>query len=135
MRATTTLKKSAIALACTLACTGYTSAQQVTASEPAMQRVEITGSSIKRTEAETAGAVQVLTREDIERTGETTALGILTSTAAVSTSLNTATQGAATFANGSSAVSMRGVVNLWYGRKKKLTTLSIGTVWVPGTSK
>ena len=26
----------------------------------------------------------------------------------------------------------RGVVNLWYGRKKKLTTLSIGTVWVPG---
>jgi len=29
----------------------------------------------------------------------------------------------------------RGVVNLWYGRKKKLTTLSIGTVWVPGTSK
>jgi preprotein translocase subunit SecD len=28
----------------------------------------------------------------------------------------------------------RGVVNLWYGRKKKLTTLSIGTVWVPGTS-
>ena len=29
----------------------------------------------------------------------------------------------------------RGVVNLWYGRKKKLTTLSIGTVWVSGISK
>ncbi|MGB9991700.1 protein translocase subunit SecD [Pseudoduganella rhizocola] len=29
----------------------------------------------------------------------------------------------------------RGVVNLWYGRKKKLQTLSIGTVWVPGQSK
>ena len=27
----------------------------------------------------------------------------------------------------------RGVVNLWYGRKKKLQSLSIGTVWVPGT--
>jgi len=26
----------------------------------------------------------------------------------------------------------RGVVNLWYGRKKKLQSLSIGTVWVPG---
>jgi preprotein translocase subunit SecD len=26
----------------------------------------------------------------------------------------------------------RGVANLWYGRKKKLTRLSIGTVWTPG---
>ena len=26
----------------------------------------------------------------------------------------------------------RGVVNLWYGRKKKLTSLAIGTVWIPG---
>lgn len=29
----------------------------------------------------------------------------------------------------------RGVVNLWYGRKKKLTSIAIGTVWVPGLSK
>lgn len=28
----------------------------------------------------------------------------------------------------------RGVVNLWYGRKKKLSTVSIGTVWTPGLS-
>ncbi|WP_426177306.1 protein translocase subunit SecD [Massilia sp. TWR1-2-2] len=26
----------------------------------------------------------------------------------------------------------RGVVNLWYGRKKKLSKVSIGTVWTPG---
>jgi len=33
-----------------------------------------------------------------------------------------------------SAVFMsRGVVNLWYGRKKKLQSIAIGTVWVPGT--
>jgi preprotein translocase subunit SecD len=25
----------------------------------------------------------------------------------------------------------RGVVNLWYGRKKKLSSIAIGTVWVP----
>jgi preprotein translocase subunit SecD len=25
----------------------------------------------------------------------------------------------------------RGLVNLWYGRKKKLKTVSIGTVWRP----
>ena len=28
----------------------------------------------------------------------------------------------------------RGVVNLWYGRKKKLAGVSIGTVWAPGMS-
>lgn len=28
----------------------------------------------------------------------------------------------------------RGVVNLWYGRKKKLAKVSIGTVWTPGLS-
>ncbi|PWF45010.1 protein translocase subunit SecD [Massilia glaciei] len=28
----------------------------------------------------------------------------------------------------------RGVVNLWYGRKKKLSKISIGTVWKPGVS-
>ncbi|MCC6073018.1 protein translocase subunit SecD [Massilia sp. GCM10020059] len=28
----------------------------------------------------------------------------------------------------------RGVVNLWYGRKKKLSKVSIGTVWTPGLS-
>ncbi len=37
------------------------------------QRVEITGSSIKRIEGETALPVQVLKREDIEKTGATTA--------------------------------------------------------------
>jgi preprotein translocase subunit SecD len=29
----------------------------------------------------------------------------------------------------------RGVVNLWYGRKKKLSSIAIGTVWVPGGTK
>jgi len=28
----------------------------------------------------------------------------------------------------------RGVVNLWYGRQKKLSKVSIGTVWTPGVS-
>jgi len=29
----------------------------------------------------------------------------------------------------------RGVVNLWYGRQKKLKSVSIGTVWRPDTGK
>jgi preprotein translocase subunit SecD len=28
----------------------------------------------------------------------------------------------------------RGLVNLWYGRQKKLKTVSIGTVWRPAAS-
>jgi iron complex outermembrane receptor protein len=40
---------------------------------PAMQRVEITGTAIKRTESETALPITVLTHADLERTGATTA--------------------------------------------------------------
>jgi len=32
----------------------------------------------------------------------------------------------------SSVVVSRGIANLWYGRKKKLTSLSIGQIWKPG---
>ena len=31
----------------------------------------------------------------------------------------------------SSVVFSRGLVNLWYGRQKKLKSVSIGTVWRP----
>ena len=48
--------------------------------EPApkkMQRVEITGSAIKRLESETALPVQVITRADIEKAGVTTAAELM----------------------------------------------------------
>lgn len=48
---------------------GPASAQAPAAPAQALERVEITGSSIKRIDAETALPVQVLTREDIQRTG------------------------------------------------------------------
>ncbi|WP_232730795.1 TonB-dependent receptor plug domain-containing protein [Janthinobacterium sp. 64] len=93
----------------TLAFSQYATAQ--TAAEPVekLQRVEVTGSSIKRTEAETAGSLQVLTRDDIERTGQTTALGILNSSAAISTSIDSASASSGGFATGSSGVGMRGL--------------------------
>jgi preprotein translocase subunit SecD len=34
----------------------------------------------------------------------------------------------------SAVVFSRGLVNLWYGRQKKLKSVSIGTVWRPGTT-
>lgn len=48
-------------------------AQETPPPEPVMQRVEITGSSIKRVAAETALPVTIMRREEIERTGATTA--------------------------------------------------------------
>jgi iron complex outermembrane receptor protein len=103
------LKKNAMALAITLAIPALVAAQEATQAEPKMQRVEVTGSSIKRTEGEAAGSVQVLTRDDIEKTGQTTALGVLTSTAAINTASNSATASSGSFATGSSSVSMRGL--------------------------
>lgn len=102
--------KSAIAVALSMAFPAFAVAQVAPPVEPQkMQRVEITGSSIKRTEAEAAGSVQVLTRDDIERTGQTTALGILTEAAAISTDISSATSSSGSFATGSSGVSMRGL--------------------------
>lgn len=74
-----------------------------------VQRVEITGSSIKRMSIETSASVQVLTRADIERSGASTALGIITDTVAVGTSLNSASSSSGSFATGASAAGMRGL--------------------------
>nr|WP_269143460.1 TonB-dependent receptor [Massilia phyllostachyos] len=88
----------------------FVGAQEAAPVQPQqMQRVEVTGSSIKRTEAEAAAAVQILNRDDIEKTGETTALGILTTTASISTDISSATASSGSFATGSSGISMRGL--------------------------
>lgn len=109
MKHKSTLNKNTIAVAVMLAYPAFAMAQQPVEPAAPMQRVEITGSSIKRTEAEAAGSVQVLTRDDIERTGATTALGILTSTASIDTNLSSATSSSGSFATGASGVSMRGL--------------------------
>jgi iron complex outermembrane receptor protein len=103
------LKKRAIAAALAVAFSQTAFAQQAPAPEPKVQRVEITGSSIKRTETESAGSVQVLTRADIERTGATTALGVLTSIAGVDANINSATASSGSFATGSSGVELRNI--------------------------
>ena len=72
------------------------------------QRVEVTGSRIKRTDTETASPVQVLTREDIERTGKTSIEEVLRGltvdgVGSIPASFSNG------FASGSSAVSLRGL--------------------------
>jgi iron complex outermembrane receptor protein len=64
----------AIALAGAFAVGAYPALAQT---EEKIQRVEITGSSIKRLAAETALPVQILRREDIDKSGATTAAELL----------------------------------------------------------
>src|SRR3954467_6057171 len=75
---------------------------------PTLQRVEVTGSNIKRTDTETASPVQVLTRDDIEKTGRQSIQEVLRGITAdglgsVPTSFSNG------FAAGSAAVSLRGL--------------------------
>jgi iron complex outermembrane receptor protein len=79
-----------------------------TQSTQELQRVTVTGSNIKRTDTETASPVQVLTREDIEKTGKQSIQEVLRGITAdgqgsISSSFSNG------FASGSAAVSLRGL--------------------------
>ena len=74
---------------------------------PAPQRIEVTGSNIRRIDIETASPVTVITREEIERTGLQTISDVIRSIPQNNNgSINNAFQG---FAQGASAVSLRGL--------------------------
>ncbi len=78
------------------------------------ERIEITGSSIKRIAAETALPVQVLNRDDIARTGASNAEQLLKSVMATSTAgatqvANSGAGGGQGGANGQSLLSLRGL--------------------------
>lgn len=87
--------------------------QQTQPQTQQLMRVEVTGSSIKRIEGETALPVQVLTRKDIERTGATTVEQLLqTVTAASSSGGLTASSMSGATTGGISAVGLRGLSSL-----------------------
>jgi iron complex outermembrane receptor protein len=78
-----------------------------------LQRVEITGSSIKRIDAETALPVQVITREQIQRSGAANVEQLLQTISSVSSSggLTAASASGAT-TGGISAVSLHGLTSI-----------------------
>ena len=80
------------------------------ASSESIQRVEITGSSIKRVDAETALPVQTISREDIAKLGVSTPEQLLATISATSAvgGTNTA-EGAGTSTYGLATVSLRGL--------------------------
>lgn len=74
------------------------------------QRVEITGSSIKRVDVEGALPVQVLTRDDIARSGATSTEALLASISSLSSmgsTVNATGAGSSTYGN--STISLRGL--------------------------
>jgi iron complex outermembrane receptor protein len=80
----------------------------VSATAQEVQRIEITGSNIKRADTETASPVQVMTRQEIERTGKQSIQEVLRGiTADNAGSIPTSFSNG--FASGSSAVSLRGL--------------------------
>ncbi len=90
---------------------GLASAQDQ-AGQP-VEKIEITGSSIKRIEAETALPVQVLTRKEIEATGAQTVEQLLQTISAASSSQNlVAASASGATTGGVSGVSLRGLSSL-----------------------
>lgn len=77
-------------------------------SGPTLQRVEITGSNIKRAEAETASPVQTVSRTDIEKSGKSTVAELL-QTLAVDNQGSVPTSFGSGFAAGASGISLRGL--------------------------
>jgi iron complex outermembrane receptor protein len=78
-----------------------------------LQRVEITGSSIKRIDAETALPVQVITRDDIQKSGATNVEQLMQTVAAISSSggnVSSASSGATT--GSISSISLHGLTSL-----------------------
>jgi iron complex outermembrane receptor protein len=77
------------------------------------QRIEITGSSIKRIDAETALPVQVITRQDIQKSGATNVEQLMQSISAASSSGAIMANGASGATTGSiSSISLRGLTSI-----------------------
>ncbi|HEX7645604.1 MAG TPA: TonB-dependent receptor [Burkholderiaceae bacterium] len=83
-------------------------AQSTDTSQPAVQRVEVTGSSIRRADAETPSPVQVITSEELKQSGYTTIAQVLNNITA--NGQGTLSQGfTGAFAAGGQAISLRGL--------------------------
>ncbi len=105
-----------VALAAAFPVAAWSQAQQTPPPPPPAQqleRVEITGSSIKRIDAETALPVQVITREQIQKTGATNVEQLLQTISAVASSQGlTAASASSGTTGGISAIGLRGLGSL-----------------------
>lgn len=101
-------KFSAVSAA-VLAMMALSAQAQTAAPAERLERVEVTGSNIKRVSAETASPVQVYSRTDIKQTGANTVRQVLDTITATSTSELVDNGNSSSFAAGASGVSLRGL--------------------------
>jgi len=95
-------------LAGVLMIAGPASAQQAQGQEQKLDRITITGSNIRRTDTETVAPVEIITREDIEKSGRATVAEVLRSIpSATGNSFNESFSNS--FAAGASGISLRGL--------------------------
>jgi len=104
------LKETILSRSVRVICAGGLALGMSVANAQDIQRVEITGSSLKRVDSETALPVQVLSKAEISRTGATSTQELLNSVSALSSagSTNNAT-GAGSSTYGLSSISLRGL--------------------------
>jgi iron complex outermembrane recepter protein len=102
--------RTAAAMAMVMGAVASTAATLAQAQAATQERIEVTGSNIKRVEGESALPVTVITREEIDRSGATTAMELLSLVSANSSlgnSAYTSTIGATTFS--ANTASLRGL--------------------------
>ena len=107
----TVLARSVLA-ACGASALAFAAAQPVLAqtAPTSLNRVEVTGSAVRRTDAESALHLQVLTKEDVARTGATSTEELLKSISALSSAGGTNNStGAGNATYGNSTISLRGL--------------------------
>lgn len=128
-------KKSKISAAALMALSGgiaLTSAP-VFAQEK-LERIEITGSAIRRIEADSALPVQVLTKQDIARTGVTSVEGLLQTISSIASAGGTSSgEGTGSSTYGNSTLSLRGLGDtrtLVLVNGRRLATFADGTAAV-----
>ena len=104
-------RKLARAVACALgAGIAFTALPGFAQQAQKVEKIEVTGSNIKRLEGETALPVQIITREEIEKTGATTAEQFLqTLSVAMSNNNNVAATNSGAATGAISSVSLRGL--------------------------
>lgn len=105
-------RRHGLAVAATLCCTMQAQAQSApnAAPEPAqLTRITVTGSNIRRVDLETALPVQVITADDINRSGKTSVTEILQSLTANGSGGMTDAGSFGRFAYGSTGISLRGL--------------------------
>ena len=102
------LKRSVIAVALTLA-TSHVVMAQVAATEPAIQRVTVTGSNIKRAAKEGTSPIQTITAKDIKDSGAKTVAELMKQVPSMGSDINQDFTSGSGFAKGVATASLRGL--------------------------